>query len=121
MTKLRLGLALSSIKRIFADSTTDDGFRILTQSLDSIISQRGEFFVTQEAPVSADFIETEDAFFETGETDSVSANSTNSHFLPKTVPYDVSLGPEVVSENNDRFVSVIGSTTSGTLYISERD
>ena len=64
---------------------------------------------------------TEDAFFETGETDSVSANSTNSHFLPKTVPYDVSLGPEVVSENNDRFVSVIGSTSSGILYISERD
>ena len=64
---------------------------------------------------------TEDAFFETGETDAVSANSANSHFLPKTVPYDVSLGPEVVSENNDRFVSVIGSTASGTLYVSERD
>ena len=61
MTKLRLGLSLSSIKRIFADVTTDDGFRILTQSLDSIISQRGEFFVTQEASVSADFIETEDS------------------------------------------------------------
>ena len=60
MPKLRLGLSLSSIKRIFADVVTDDGFRILTQSLDSIISQRGEFFVTQEADVSADFIETED-------------------------------------------------------------
>ena len=62
MTKLRLGLSLSSIKRIFAEAVaTDDGFRILTQSLDSIISQRGEFFVTQEATVSADFIETEDS------------------------------------------------------------
>ena len=64
---------------------------------------------------------TADAFFETGESDSVAANSTNSHFLPKTVPYDISLGPEVVSENNDRFVAVIGSTATGTLYISERD
>ena len=60
MPKLRLGLSLSSIKRIFADVVTDDGFRILTQSLDSIISQRGEFFLTQEADVSADFIETQD-------------------------------------------------------------
>lgn len=64
---------------------------------------------------------TVDAFIETAETDSVSANSTNSHFLPATVPYDISLGPEVVSENNDRFVAVIGSTSSGVLYISERD
>ena len=58
-TKLRLGLSVSSIKRIFGAS--DDGFRILTQSLDSIVSQRGEFFVTEDAPVSADFLETEDA------------------------------------------------------------
>ena len=58
MTKLRLGLSISSIRRIFGQS--DDGFRILTQSLDSIITQRGEFFVKQDAPISADFIETED-------------------------------------------------------------
>ena len=58
MTKLRLGLSISSIRRIFGES--DDGFRILTQSLDSIITQRGEFFVKQDAPISADFIETED-------------------------------------------------------------
>ena len=58
MTKLRLGLSISSIRRIIGES--DDGFRILTQSLDSIITQRGEFFVKQDAPISADFIETED-------------------------------------------------------------
>ena len=58
MTKLRLGLSISSIRRIFGES--DDGFRILTQSLDSIITQRGEFFVKQDAPISADFIETDD-------------------------------------------------------------
>tara|TARA_Y100001937_G_C7093404_1_gene318900 strand:+ start:447 stop:788 length:342 start_codon:yes stop_codon:yes gene_type:complete len=58
MTKLRLGLSISSIRRIFGES--DDGFRILTQSLDSIITQRGEFFVKQDAPITADFIETED-------------------------------------------------------------
>ena len=59
-TKLRLGLSISSIKRIFGE--TDEGFRILTQSLDSIISQRGEFFVTQDADVSADFVVTKDPF-----------------------------------------------------------
>ena len=53
-TRLRLGLSVSSIKRIFGSS--DDGFQILAQSLDSIISQRAEHFVTQDAPVSADFI-----------------------------------------------------------------
>ena len=41
---------------------------------------------------------TEDAFFETGETDSVSANSTNSHFLPKTVPYDISWSRSCIRE-----------------------
>lgn len=64
---------------------------------------------------------TQDAFIETGTTDSIAADTTDSHFLPATIPYDISLGPEVVSENNDRFVAVIGSTSSGVLYISERD
>jgi len=64
---------------------------------------------------------TQDAFIETAETSSVSANSSNSHFLPATVPYDISLGSEVVSENNDRFIAVLGASTNGILYISERD
>ena len=59
-TKLRLGLALSSIKRIFAEVATDDGNRILTQSLDSLTSQVGEFFVTQDALVSGDFVDSTD-------------------------------------------------------------
>jgi len=56
---LRLGISITALKRTFAQE--DDGlFNILTQGGEAIISQRGEFFVTQEAPVSADFISTED-------------------------------------------------------------
>ena len=63
---------------------------------------------------------TVDCFVETHTTNTIEANKINSHFIPATVPYDVSLGPEVVASENDRFVAVIGSTASGTLYISER-
>ena len=62
---LRLGISITALKRTFGD--TDDGlFNILTQGGDAIISQRGEFVVTQEAPISADFISTEDALLTQG-------------------------------------------------------
>lgn len=64
---------------------------------------------------------TQDVFIETGTSDSIVSNTTNSHFIPKTVPYDISLGPETVSANNDRFVAVIADSSAGKLYISERD
>lgn len=63
---------------------------------------------------------TADCFVETHVQSTVEANKVNSHFIPATVPYDVSLGHEVVASENDRYIAVIGSTASGTLYISER-
>ena len=58
---LRLGISITSLRRVFGDAAVtpdDDGFLILTQDGNAILSQRGEFFVTQDAPVSADFLET---------------------------------------------------------------
>lgn len=63
---------------------------------------------------------TQDCFIETHVSNTVVANTQNSHFIPKTVPYDISLGPEVVASENDRFIAVIGDTSDGKLYISER-
>lgn len=63
---------------------------------------------------------TADCFIETGGA-SVEANTSNSHFLPSGFIYDISLGAETDSSLNDKYVAVIQSTATGTLYISERD
>jgi hypothetical protein len=63
---------------------------------------------------------TKDAFIETHGLTTVAATVTSGHFLPATVPYDISMGFETAAVNNDKFVSVLGSTESGVLYISER-
>jgi len=63
---------------------------------------------------------TVDAFIETGNAGDT-ANQTNSHFLPAQIPYDISLGPETEARNNFRRVLVIGATTNGVLYLSERN
>jgi len=63
---------------------------------------------------------TKDAFIETHGLTTVAATTTSGHFLPATVPYDISMGFETAAVNNDKFVSVLGSTESGVLYISER-
>ena len=63
---------------------------------------------------------TQDAFIETGDA-TVTASNTTSHFLPADIPYDISLGDDVVATENDKFVAVIGSTSSGKLFISERE
>ena len=63
---------------------------------------------------------TQDAYFETGNS-AVTSSNTTSHFLPATIPYDISLGAEVEAVNNPRFIAVRGDTTSGKLYISERE
>lgn len=63
---------------------------------------------------------TVDAFIETGDV-TVEANNSNSHFLPATVPYDISLGAETVASENDRYIAVIAESDTGTLYISERE
>ena len=63
---------------------------------------------------------TQDCFIETGGA-SVEANTSNSHFLPASLPYDISLGAETDATNNDKYIAVIQATSGGTLYISERD
>ena len=63
---------------------------------------------------------TQDAFIETGDA-SVTASNTTSHFLPADIPYDISLGDETSAVDNDKFVAVIGSTSDGKLFISERE
>ena len=63
---------------------------------------------------------TQDAFIETGDS-TVTASNTTSHFLPADIPYDISLGDDVVATENDKFIAVIGSTSSGKLFISERE
>jgi len=63
---------------------------------------------------------TQDCFIETGDA-SVVANISTSHFLPASIPYDISLGAETVASENDRYVAVIAASDSGTLYLSERE
>ena len=63
---------------------------------------------------------TTDCFIETGNS-SVSANQSNSHFLPSGFIYDISLGAETIASANDRYVAVISATSPGILYISERE
>lgn len=54
----RLKLAISIRALTSGDTAVDTNFfNILTQDGSPILSQRGEFVVTQEAPVSADFID----------------------------------------------------------------
>jgi hypothetical protein len=63
---------------------------------------------------------TDNCLFEIGD-DSVDANASNSHLLPAGIYIDVSLGAEIISTQNSKYISVIGINDSeGTLYISER-
>jgi len=64
---------------------------------------------------------TADAFIETHGSVTVTPNAANAHFLPSSIPYDISLGFENDAINNDKFVTVLGISESGTLYISERE
>lgn len=61
---------------------------------------------------------TVDAFFEVGDA-SVTANSSNSHFIPAGFPYDISLGSETITSQNARYIAVLG-TDVGVAYVSER-
>ena len=61
----------------------------------------------------------QDCYFEVGDS-AVTANASNSHFLPSGVYIDVSLGFENIASQNYKYVSVIGSS-GGTLHISERE
>jgi len=52
-TKLRLGLSLSSIKRVLGPS--DEGNRLLTQALENLTTQNGQFIVQQSETVTGGF------------------------------------------------------------------
>ena len=60
----------------------------------------------------------EDIFVEIGDS-TVTANQSTSHYIPGTVPYDLSLGTDF-DEREDRFLAVIQVSTGGTVYVSER-
>ena len=56
-------------------------------------------------------------FIECGDAN-VIANTSNSHFIASSIPYDIS----TKSDSGEKlYLSVIGATAPGTLYISERD
>jgi len=61
-----------------------------------------------------------DCFIETGGS-GVTANVTSGHFLPASVPFDISLGPETDASNNPRFISVVSTSAEGILHVSERN
>ena len=59
---LRLGISITSLRRVFGDAAVDDGFRILTQSGDSIVTQNNDLFIViEDAPVSGTFVDSSDA------------------------------------------------------------
>ena len=64
---------------------------------------------------------TADAYIETHGAVTVTPNAANAHFLPASIPYDISMGFENDAVNNDKFVTVLGVSGSGTLYVSERE
>lgn len=52
-TKLRLGLSLSSIRRVFGPA--DEGNRLLTQALENLTTQNGQFIVQQSETITGGF------------------------------------------------------------------
>ena len=60
VSRLRLAISLRALTSE-AGAVDLNFFNILTQDGSPILSQRGEFVVTQEAPVSGDFVDTLDA------------------------------------------------------------
>ena len=54
---------------------------------------------------------TQDCFVEIGDS-GVEANTSNSHFLSGSIPYDISLGAETDPAENDKYVAVIQAANS---------
>lgn len=60
------------------------------------------------------------AYFETG-NESIEATAS-SHFIPAGLPFDMALGSDLSdTDGYHRYISVIATNTSGTVYISERE
>ena len=114
---LRLGISITSLRRVFGDAAVtpdDDGFLILTQDGNAILSQRGEFFVTQDAPVSADFLETGDALL-TQAGDFIALNQNPLQIL--LLNHDVETSGRVITTQD--FDGVV--TQDGRGIITQRD
>ena len=62
---------------------------------------------------------TADCFIQTGDSD-VTCTTSNGHFLPATTVIDLGLGGGIAVRDFDKYICVIGSSSSGTLYVSER-
>ena len=62
---------------------------------------------------------TVDAFIQPGDDD-ISISTSNGHFLPASTMIDISLGGGAQVRQFYKYVAVIGSNESGTLYVSER-
>lgn len=61
VSRLRLAISSRALRGIAGEGPVDNQFfNILTQDGSPILSQRGEFVVTQEAPVSGDFLDITD-------------------------------------------------------------
>lgn len=107
---LRLGISITSIRRIFGD---DNFHQILTQNDLGIISQRGENFVTQDAPVSADFITTTDPLL-TQDGNFISLNQNPIQLLVLDQDFEVS-GNHLETQDAQALV-----TQAGEGLITER-
>lgn len=78
---------------------------------------------TRSAPVGShsrviSVFATADCFFEIGDAN-VTANLSNSHFLPTGIYMDISMGSDTNPTLNAKYISVI-SVGEGTLHLSER-
>ena len=62
---------------------------------------------------------TADCFIQTGDAD-VTCTTSNGHFLQSSTIIDLGLGGGIQVRNFDKYLCVIGSSGSGTLYVSER-
>ena len=63
---------------------------------------------------------TADCYVEIGDATTV-ANTSNSHFVPNGFLYDVALGSQLIASETSKYISVLGTTASGIIYISERN
>ena len=62
---------------------------------------------------------TVDCFLQTGDS-TVTVATSNGHFLPSSTVIDLGLGGGIMVRDFYKYLGVIGSSSSGTLYISER-
>ena len=60
VSRLRLGISSRALREIIGAEVDNNFFNILSQDGSPILSQRGEFVVTQDAPVSGDFLDITD-------------------------------------------------------------